>query len=464
MPVPDRSPPSCRGLPAPGTQGPPTTSSSTVTPSLLPSYLPDLQADSAMEDETDGFSFATMDLPSASPGEMAGIFPADPFTTGATMRTPASGIYSSAFSTSDQVAFQRYPRAPVPMHEFGLTSQLNRLAITEDRIGSDSGLDTENLISRGRSRRTDQAQRWLRDSHVSAIVEPPPLPTSIRDPPPSIRSPPENPADEDLDTSDKSDQYSSSAGYALWFDVDSDGDTPLFLAIIHKVTEQALRMIRSVPSVDLLDHRNLLQQSALHLAVLTHQPQVVRALVVTGASLDIRDRYGNTPLHLCCKQGDLDSMSALTTPLSENERCHLPSSSMSRQIQDMSILNYDGESCLHVAAKFGHLSVTEFLLTKKHLQCNPNIADGKSGRTILHYAVESRDVPLILFLISRSDVKIDNRTFDGTTALSLAVGRSYNEVANLLIAAGANSELVHLSDSESDCDCAFMEQEYSQGL
>ena len=458
MPVPwDKLPPTCQGPRPPMIQGPPTTSSSVIIPAVpLQDPLPDLQSDSAMEDEIDGFNFAEVDLALATDGAIPRISPVNP--RGARRAT------SPTVTTADQLdLYHGYPRLDSgytsAMHPSGssLVSQLDSLALNDSYRGSI--IDTGDLISRGLSRHTSNHQY---PQNLQTLTEGA-QPTVALNPPHRIRSPPELPVDEaNIFTNtndDKSDQFNND-GYIVWFDVDSEGDTPLLLAIIHQATEQALQFIRSVPSPELLDHRNDLQQSALHLAVLTHQPAVVRALVVTGSSLDIRDRNGNTALHLCCKQGDIDSAAALTSPIDTKERIPLPYYVPQRQIpQDMSIMNYDGESCLHVAAISGHLAIVEYLLSSRHIQANPNVADGKSGRTILHYAVEARDVPLVLFLMARSDVKIDSRTFDGTTALALAVGRQYMEVANLLITAGANSDLVHLSDSESDCDCAFMEEE-----
>ena len=458
MPVPwDYFPPTCQGPRPFVVQGPPTTSSSVIPPAAsTQQFLPDLQADSALEDEIDGFNFGAVDLGLVTDGANPGISPFNPSGIGTTA--------SAAPTSAEQ--YHAYPRYnsgyTTIMHPSSpnLVSQFDRLGINDtcNLLSERNEIDTENLRSRGISMLNNPSGDNTFQTLTSGSQ-----PTVAIDPPHRISSPPELPVENSAFSNntkdDKSDPFNND-GHAIWFDIDSDGDTPLLLAIIHQATEQAMQMIRSVPSPELLDHRNHLQQSALHLAVLTHQPTLVRALVVTGATLDIRDRNGNTALHLCCKQGDLDSAAAVTTPIEISERIPLPFYVPQRQIpQEMSTLNYAGESCLHVAALSGHLAIVEYLLSRSHIRANPNIADGKSGRTILHYAVEARDVPLVLFLMARADVKIDCRTFDGTTALGLAMGRHYMDIANLLITAGANSDLVHLSDSESDCDCAFMEEE-----
>ncbi len=477
--APGPRPPLLSGTVRPPPPGPPPVSAVFSRPGAP---LPDLQADSAMEDDIDGaFSFAGVEVPSPFPAPVVtdGAFPGiPPGTTGNAMLT-------SSTRPRDQWTLLQ------PGTNVNLTSRLTSMTIDDDDHVTDDV--SGNFISRGMTRNNPRLQQsadieqWLQDVHCQTVVLPggatpqvPPRTTSpialggdtsiafggtsvahSAQPRAVVSSNPQNqnPRDEDIYT----DNTSLGSSYSVWFDVDSDGDTPLLIAIIHKAARQAIRMIRTVPSVELLDHRNDLLQSALHLAVLTHQPKVVRALVTAGVALDTRDRRGNTALHIACCRGDLDSIAALTDPINHNEphlRNHRPPAHHHHHLpQDMSILNYEGESCLHAAVLHGHLSVVEYLLTHAHVHCDPNLGDGKSGRAILHYAVETRDVPLVLFLVSRADVKIDARTFDGTTPLALAVGRRYMDVANLLVAAGANPDLVDLSDSDSDCECAFMEEE-----
>lgn len=65
--------------------------------------------------------------------------------------------------------------------------------------------------------------------------------------------------------------------------------------------------------------RACFSQTPLHLAALTRQGQLVRRLVIAGATLDKRDRRGNTPLHLACETGDLDSAKAILQPILPSE-------------------------------------------------------------------------------------------------------------------------------------------------
>ena len=47
-----------------------------------------------------------------------------------------------------------------------------------------------------------------------------------------------------------------------------------------------------------------IQQSPLHAAVWTNQPEIIRLLLSSGAKIDAQDRNGNTPLHLAAMRGD----------------------------------------------------------------------------------------------------------------------------------------------------------------
>ena len=55
----------------------------------------------------------------------------------------------------------------------------------------------------------------------------------------------------------------------------------------------------------ILDIKNKVSQTPLHLATLTNQVRVARRLVVGGADVESRDRFGNTPLHIACREGYL---------------------------------------------------------------------------------------------------------------------------------------------------------------
>jgi ankyrin only family protein len=105
-------------------------------------------------------------------------------------------------------------------------------------------------------------------------------------------------------------------------------------------------LISLVPHPSILDFQNDACQTALHLAVLTKQPRLARRLVAAGARVDMRDRFGNTPLHLAAASGDLGSVQALTMALSANEtvQCGLRYPAFAQPLpQQLDLLNYEGK-------------------------------------------------------------------------------------------------------------------------
>ena len=83
----------------------------------------------------------------------------------------------------------------------------------------------------------------------------------------------------------------------------------------------------------------------MHLAVLTNQAPLVRRLVVAGASVLHRDRFGNTPLHLACRDGAFECAKALLFPVSQEERkaALLTINGIPQPLpQDLEQRNYDG--------------------------------------------------------------------------------------------------------------------------
>jgi ankyrin repeat protein len=121
------------------------------------------------------------------------------------------------------------------------------------------------------------------------------------------------------------------------------------MAVIHRNADMAEAIIELCPCAEWLDLENFdFRQTALHLAVLTDQPSLVRKLVVSGARLEKRDRNGNTALHLACKHGFESCIEMLTSPLTPREQAQVPYAAVStRPIpQDLTIKNYEGEVVL----------------------------------------------------------------------------------------------------------------------
>jgi ankyrin repeat protein len=216
---------------------------------------------------------------------------------------------------------------------------------------------------------------------------------------------------------------------------DQDGDTLLHTAIILRDETLAMMFIGKAPSNTWLSFTNALFQTPLHLSVLTDQPKVTRRLIVAGAEVDKRDKDGNTALHIACRQGQYKNVQNLLEPVRYHETkqnsYEIPYQAIP---QTLSIKNYEGLTCLHLAASHGHLDIFSLLLDK---DIDVNLKEGKTGRTILHNACLTGDLNLVKLLLRHRSCNINARAFDESTPFDLARIRGHEDICLVLAAAGA---------------------------
>ncbi|NXD14679.1 NFKB1 factor, partial [Nothocercus nigrocapillus] len=208
---------------------------------------------------------------------------------------------------------------------------------------------------------------------------------------------------------------------------DDNGDNVLHLAIIHLHTELVKNLLEVVPALDchdVINMRNDLYQTPLHLAVVTKQAPVVEALLAAGADVSLLDRHGNSALHLAATEGDNKILSLL-----------LKHKKIS-PVVDLS--NSEGLSAIHMVVMANSVSCLRQLIAAG---INVNAQEQKSGRTALHLAVEQENIPLAGCLLLEGDADVDSTTYDGTTPLHIAAGRGSTKLAALLKAAGANPHI-----------------------
>ncbi|KAK5903868.1 hypothetical protein CgunFtcFv8_007613 [Champsocephalus gunnari] len=215
--------------------------------------------------------------------------------------------------------------------------------------------------------------------------------------------------------------------------VTEDGDTLLHLAIIHESTEHAYQIIKLSHNHPFLKAQNHQRQTALHLAVITEQPQLVERLLKAGCDPCVADNSGNTALHIACKRGSLACFGVIT------QNCQ-------RQIATMvSFPNYNGHNCLHMASINGYISLVESLV---QLGADINAQEQCSGRTSLHLAVDLQNSALVRRLLELgADVNCLN--YGGFTPYHLTYGRHNEEIRSQLYEKTAQY-LRELPESESE--------------
>ncbi|ELT88956.1 hypothetical protein CAPTEDRAFT_135484 [Capitella teleta] len=211
----------------------------------------------------------------------------------------------------------------------------------------------------------------------------------------------------------------------------ADGDTALHLSVLFSDPYDVIVRITQQTDTALLNAQNNRRQTALHLAVLTDNVPVIRHLVLSGCRLDLQDWNGNSALHMACTGGDsVDRVRAL---LPSPAHPHLHANCSSKE-NPAHLMNFKGETPLHVAASRGHVAILRYL-TLGHVGADVNVGDGRSGRTILHHAVEENNSDVVYFIARHArhlQLKVNTRSYDGFTAADLAYDRKRHELYDLL--------------------------------
>jgi len=248
------------------------------------------------------------------------------------------------------------------------------------------------------------------------------------------------------------------------FMADKDGDTQLHLAIASGFTEVVFALIRMAPNCSYLDVQNNELWAPLHIAVLMNHPNIVRRLVVAGATTDIRDLEGNTPLHLASKRGFLECAEALLRSISVDELKDVSANSHPRDNLHLilDLKNYNGEHCVHLATFGQHYKFIRFL---SWTNADMNATEGRSGKTALHYAVNKRDRDMVGLLACprkeggcEADLNISD--WAGRTAWQCASINGDFEMKNFL----GRLPSCDTSEWESDCDYEFDDLEADQNM
>ncbi|XP_069124904.1 nuclear factor NF-kappa-B p105 subunit-like isoform X1 [Argopecten irradians] len=248
---------------------------------------------------------------------------------------------------------------------------------------------------------------------------------------------------------------------------DEDGDIPLHTCIINhqlEVVHNLLDVMETLPNPhSKINVHNRRLQTPLHLAVITGQEGVVDALLKAGGEPTVLDRHGNTAAHLASLYKKDKCLAALLKYVR-------PRFSPQRPFPELDIKNIDGLSPLHISAQKGDLTSIKLLIKGK---ADVNMADGKSGRTALHYAAGNDDLATAGWLLLEAKASVNATCFDGNTALHVACGRQNVGMVALLMAAGADPKIENTdyedegseneNEDEKDRDEMVTNEKYHRG-
>lgn len=155
-------------------------------------------------------------------------------------------------------------------------------------------------------------------------------------------------------------------GGALLDDKDSDGRTPLLIAVASNRTEAALTMIAAGANINAQAAN---KDTPWLLAGASGRTEILAAMIPKGPDLSIRNRYGGNALIPACERGHVDTVKLLLTT----------------QI-DVDHVNDLGWTCLLEAVILGdgglaHQEIVQMLLAAN---ANPNLADSEGITPLAH--------------------------------------------------------------------------------
>lgn len=273
---------------------------------------------------------------------------------------------------------------------------------------------------------------------TEAIIEPQVVDLYVPDSMnPSFRRHPQNPA---LDK---------------YFEQDEDGYTKLHVAIMQNITPAINALTQLVPDPSYLNIRNNYGQTPLHLAVLEGQHDTIKKLINAGADLNIRDSRCNTALHHAVANGDNRCAQTIMSAVSSLKDGKL--------LANLEQWNYEGETCFFLASKTKNLYLMKLLATNG---ADVNAREGRGGFTPLHMAIESKAAEVIKFLCEEcKSLKIEAENYAGLTSFQLSLLTGQDSIANYLVSQGAIPFFINedsdMEDSEeSDYSSDEMEKNH----
>uniref|UniRef100_A0A672GPI0 Nuclear factor of kappa light polypeptide gene enhancer in B-cells 1 n=1 Tax=Salarias fasciatus TaxID=181472 RepID=A0A672GPI0_SALFA len=219
---------------------------------------------------------------------------------------------------------------------------------------------------------------------------------------------------------------------------DEDGDTSVHTRAQQEALKSLTQVVSALPGEEVLNMRNHLYQTPLHLAVITQQKEAAAALLLAGADHTLTDRHGNTALHLASQQEGGEMVEFL-----------LRHEQMREQLERT---NTAGLCAIHLAVLANQLAALRELLEGG---ANVEAQDRSCGRTALHLATEMDNVSLAGCLLLEGNAQVDCCTFNGSTPLHIAAGRGSVKLTALLMAAGADPR-------RENCEPLFFREDEEQ--
>ena len=228
---------------------------------------------------------------------------------------------------------------------------------------------------------------------------------------------------------------------------DSRGRTPLHIACKHNYLELVSFLVSKQCDQSVVDNNGCL---ALHIACMHSKIDIVRLLKI----IDIKDKSANTPLHLACKANDIDIIEYLVNEnkcilngvntdnelplhiaISRGANTSLEIIKIVSKSVDVNLLDKNGSAPVHIACRYGNLSILKFLACER--KCNLGLLSKDAGslplNTILRRNSDPEVIDAIIKILGCSQYDVNEQDGQKNTLLHITCLIENIELARYLV-------------------------------
>ena len=202
--------------------------------------------------------------------------------------------------------------------------------------------------------------------------------------------------------------------------------TDFLLKTLRRATQTRIRSVPDIYAINAaLASGADPNAGALRIAAEHGYASVVRRIIQTGGKVDVKDKYGNTPLMYVCQHLDkpLDGHVAIVNMLLFKAKVNINAK------------NNAGETALMFAVEHGHAGVVQKLI-EFGANVNAKTNTGETALTHVAGGEYTRRSPIYTSILQR--LLAAGAKTGVTTALIYAAAKGNNPMVRLLLAAGAN--------------------------